>query len=1366
MLFRILVSLLLLQTWIAPASAGTFDKWSVLSEWDGPAAEVCSDKYGPCLRLSCANGEPLNLRAFSNSGKLDGIRRVDVTVDGAPLAPLLLNERNASVPAIYDKGQLQAAAAALSAGNRAQMQFVGGDRYALTLRGSGAAISNVMDTCSRQGGALASAIDTFLGQRGRYSSEAVMAFPPEPQEFQYKRYQNLDVYGGDIRSALSDGMLLNMTVNQCEALCAVTPNCLFYTVNTRENACFLKKSVPRTVTYAGAVSAQLEGRRDNLSPPVAAGPGTIVLPELAWRPGDTVAAYHARLRSAAARMAPACERAGGLGTDVAKQVQVAIDDGAVSIGSEIEVTWQNVDLSERAPMWILVTADAPARFTGRGFVALGPDAPTPFGIEAGAGRHRAMVALSARGAAPQGRIMVEPLTTGPLEIKAELVHFMPACETEKRFDLARARIDVAPGPARLVLSNDRGNQSYTHRIEIPEMGRTILLDEQRFLLLDTATGTEIIQRGGKMVTVSPTKRFIAVQQGGTDIVDLIDGRTTTSLDSGDLYWALGDSVVMTTLAPWAEVNLASTFGGALWLREQVTGPSCCFANPDDTRVGIDLENAVFSVWGRFGHAIGALQNSDYVHRTISSGAYSSDKAGSLALYQHIYNSLGTVAPVSMRLGFDAAGGWTAGAVFEDRQLEPGRYDSPRRSETEVIAFRLERLGLKLEPLETRDVDLADIDAENQLERIGFSLAPLTRGEILFNGPKPQLSQAEKDKLPKDNPVAPGLEAALALRDTAQPIVQAAADAGWSFQWSDQSMDVLYVKDCHHILLTDEDEHAGPVVLQGDFDVLGRLETGGAPLMFTQARCTAGATFGSLRPASSIQIMDFAGPVPRTSADVFADSAIFYENNPKPRWYSNPFQIKGDAETVLFYAPAGRMTIYDRRQRRVVQSFEDLPDGGLLTDAFLTADKSHVIQVNSDGAIYLHRVSDRAVVLAGRIVEDEIAVWTDDFAFDATAEAAALIDLSFPGLTAEFSLDRFAQTRRVDGLTELVLASAAPSDLPRTRIPPGIDGEISVDAGQVAVRVENEDGRVVSYSVFQDGVLTDTIDAEPGASGQSFRLTRLDGARWVSVLGVDSEGLASLPISRDLGPDGAGEGTQRALVIAVNTYSDADIPSLNYALRDGGRFAETLSSGLGEAPDFDDITYLKDRRATPDAILAATRQMLDGLGPSDHAVLFFAGHGLRNAEGAFHFATSETALGDITGTAMPFARLAELLDNTEARVTVFLDACHSGAVGSGAFATSDEAVSDLSRLQSNITIFAASKGREFSQEDPNAGGGVFTYALEKVLQTERDVHDTNGNGRLEADEVARGVKAIVTRDSPVKQTPWVVQSRMVGTYALF
>ena len=34
------------------------------------------------------------------------------------------------------------------------------------------------------------------------------------------------------------------------------------------------------------------------------------------------------------------------------------------------------------------------------------------------------------------------------------------------------------------------------------------------------------------------------------------------------------------------------------------------------------------------------------------------------------------------------------------------------------------------------------------------------------------------------------------------------------------------------------------------------------------------------------------------------------------------------------------------------------------------------------------------------------------------------------------------------------------------------------------------------------------------------------------------------------------------------HNDPDIPSLNYALRDGGRFAETLSSGLGEAPDFD------------------------------------------------------------------------------------------------------------------------------------------------------------------------------------------------------
>ncbi|MGO8019984.1 hypothetical protein AB9E19_34295, partial [Rhizobium leguminosarum] len=79
---------------------------------------------------------------------------------------------------------------------------------------------------------------------------------------------------------------------------------------------------------------------------------------------------------------------------------------------------------------------------------------------------------------------------------------------------------------------------------------------------------------------------------------------------------------------------------------------------------------------------------------------------------------------------------------------------------------------------------------------------------------------------------------------------------------------------------------------------------------------------------------------------------------------------------------------------------------------------------------------------------------------------------------------------------------------------------------------------------------------------------------------------------------------------------------------------------------------------------------------------------------------------------------------------------------------------------NLTVLAAAKGRQESLGRREVGG-LFTNAIVTVLGKERDRYDNNHNGRIEASELYRGVKTLVFAASDGKQTPWIINSRLVG-----
>ncbi|MEM7730488.1 MAG: caspase family protein [Pseudomonadota bacterium] len=462
---------------------------------------------------------------------------------------------------------------------------------------------------------------------------------------------------------------------------------------------------------------------------------------------------------------------------------------------------------------------------------------------------------------------------------------------------------------------------------------------------------------------------------------------------------------------------------------------------------------------------------------------------------------------------------------------------------------------------------------------------------------------------------------------------------------------------------------------------------------------------------------------------------------------------------------GRILIFDRAEGAVLQEWSDLPSGNLLMDAMLTEDGRFIVQMNSDGSFHIHRVADGTTVLSGRIVDDEIAVWTEDYRFDATAEAASRIDLRFPGLSGQFSLDRFDAALHAPDLVELVLSGEVPS-APPMPVPPDLSGTIVATDGRIeAVAALDPTRGARELRLYQDGVLTRTAAIEVGAVEARIDVPRLPGTRHASLLAVGPDGIASLPVTRDLGPELPG-GTRRALAVAIDRYQDPGLSDLNYAKADADRFMRLMAGLPDDVPAFEPASFVGGRRAGPQDALEAIDALLDGLTAADHAVLFFAGHGVQDAEGRFYLAMSQTDLTDLPGTALAWEDVAARLADAEARITVLMDACHSGSAGIGGFATNDGAVAGLSSVPSNLTVLAASKGRQQSIEARSLEGGLFTVALERVLVGERSLHDANGNGRIEASELAEGLRRIVSGQSEGRQVPWMTKGRIVGDHALF
>jgi hypothetical protein len=1054
----------------------------------------------------------------------------------------------------------------------------------------------------------------------------------------------------------------------------------------------------------------------------------------------------------------ACNAAAQKGVpQLGADTRVDIDaSGSVAAGKPVTIGWRRGQFSDRYPAYLMVAFDGPVRFDGAGFYVLLPGARAAFGISSFADRTRAVIPYYGRGVPLDGKFAVVPLQAGTLNVEWTVVGYDGCKEIVADGGRGSVTISVGATGAPEIVVNDFAAEEPSERIYSPAAGRVVEVHDGRYRLVDEETGAEIAERVGTRPRFSPTGRFLAAYaEDGIEILDTVDGKPVYRDSVGrDLAWDSADSFAILNRGAWGMIVIvAPSFENRVVLQGQGSCHAC--GGTDNTAVRIDLENNVAALNGDQGAGVasltvdakldlGIMNNNDirrarqdllaFVKRQSQVTAYALPKRWELngGLKFSNLSSEGTEFSSSDPL---------TKFLVKPRFLPVAAVEESRAGSIRVAQWRglapkgavgVERLSLgHLEAL-----GLPSMDAKGQ------SPATFAREVMVFSKDAEGALSADEEGemqavgrlIEKEIPGARGV------------FGQKAYSTGCYVEASFDQTTLRYTQ----ILDT--------------FQRAFKFQRDGRVIWITHYQCKEGSA-GFDHP--TLALFDSALPQPWFLHDETGDP----DSNVGTVCYANiascdfDARIFGGRYLLLFSTLSRAIEVFDLDARRNVFRRYNLPRGDLLQEALISSDYKLVLQINSDGSFAGFRLEDAAPLFEGRYVDDEVVVWTPDGRFDATSEGAHYVNLRLPGRVGTYTFEQFSAQLKTPGLVQRL---AAGETFPAVNLvsPPSLKGTFEVDGDRVLGTAEvAADTRVASLLVFQDGLMTDKLDKNVGADWD-FDVGLLPGTRWVSLVAVDEAGLASLPMGRDLPPLPGMPRRVHLLAVGVDNYDDPAIPDLGLAVSDAERFAKAIET-IGGDVRIASSRVLDERAATREGVLAALREVLAAAGSGETVVLFFAGHGVTTSDGAYFLATADTAINDIAGSALPWEEVAVLLREKEARIAVFLDTCHSGAAGTGAFSTNDGAAASLlERIPSGIVVFSASKGRELSEEAAAVGGGVFTSALVDAITGNRDRFDENGNGAIEISELYRGVKAVVKAGTEGRQTPWIARNQMVGDFALF
>lgn len=196
-----------------------------------------------------------------------------------------------------------------------------------------------------------------------------------------------------------------------------------------------------------------------------------------------------------------------------------------------------------------------------------------------------------------------------------------------------------------------------------------------------------------------------------------------------------------------------------------------------------------------------------------------------------------------------------------------------------------------------------------------------------------------------------------------------------------------------------------------------------------------------------------------------------------------------------------------------------------------------------------------------------------------------------------------------------------------------------------------------------------------------------------------------------------------VIIANENYKNTEVQKVPFAHHDGEIFKEYCQKVLGVSKEH--VKFTKDATSSEmRSILRDLSHRTDMQPDKLNIIFYYAGHGNPDIPNNKSYLVPTDVRANNFEECIALDNLYEQFDNMKARgVTVFLDACFSGATRSGQMMISGryvrKAQADVKPVGKTI-VFSASSGDEAANAYNEKKHGYFTYFLLKALQ------DTRGN----------------------------------------
>ncbi|WP_396449135.1 caspase family protein [Actinomadura sp.] len=228
------------------------------------------------------------------------------------------------------------------------------------------------------------------------------------------------------------------------------------------------------------------------------------------------------------------------------------------------------------------------------------------------------------------------------------------------------------------------------------------------------------------------------------------------------------------------------------------------------------------------------------------------------------------------------------------------------------------------------------------------------------------------------------------------------------------------------------------------------------------------------------------------------------------------------------------------------------------------------------------------------------------------------------------------------------------------------------------------------------------------------------------------------------------GLRRALLFVTDDYADPEFGRLLAPAVDAERLSEVLAD-----PRIGAFEVKKLRNEPASAVLEEIDDFFADRDPDDLLLLYFSGHGDKDADGELHFAMTNTRKSRLVSTGVPASTVRKIIDASGSQsVLVWLDCCVGGAFPEGLSPKGEPGDGVAGQLDPGrgcyVMTAATSVQTAFEDAtDEDAPYSVFTDVIITGLGTGQA--DLDADGRITAAELFDYVRAEMRRRD-ARQTP--------------